>query len=225
MKNKLKRGLIVSCQAVKGEPLHGYNIMPIFAKAAIAGGAVGIRALAEDIKEIKKLNDTVVVGLVKEVYSDSSVYITPTIKEAELLISTGCEVIAIDATDRKRPNNEKLEDIVKYIRDNSPETELLADIATEEDAIFADRLGFEYVSTTMRGYTEETKGAKLPDIKFAKRVKKLLKNSKLIFEGGVYESSDVKKISKLNPYALIMGSAITRPKLITEHFNKHLKLK
>ena len=51
---KLNRGLIVSCQAVKGEPLYGLGIMGYLARAAVEGGAVGIRAnYVSDIADIK----------------------------------------------------------------------------------------------------------------------------------------------------------------------------
>ena len=101
--SKLKRGLIVSCQAVKGEPLYGLNIMQYFAKAAVLGGASGIRAnYTSDIIAVKNEVNVPVIGIIKEVYEDSEVYITPTLKEVEELLKTGCEVIALDATASRR---------------------------------------------------------------------------------------------------------------------------
>ena len=124
----LEKGLIISCQAVKGEPLYGLGIMHHFARAAVLGGAKGIRANSvEDIVSIKKEVGVPVIGIIKEIYDGSEVYITPTLKEVNALISTGCEVIALDATDRPRPNGEKLADLVKYIRENAPNTEIMAD--------------------------------------------------------------------------------------------------
>ena len=101
----LKRGLIVSCQAVKGEPLYGLNFMHHFARAAVLGGAKGIRANdVSDIIAIKGEVNVPVIGIIKAVYEDSGVYITPTLKEVKALLTTGCEVIALDATKRNRPN-------------------------------------------------------------------------------------------------------------------------
>ena len=154
----LNRGLIISCQAVKGEPLYGLNIMHHFARAAVLGGAKGIRAnYVEDINAIKKEVDVPVIGIIKAVYPDSDVYITPTLKEVKALIETGCEVIALDATNRVRPNEQKLEDLVDYIRKNAPNVEIMADCSNFSEAKRADELGFDYIGSTMRGYTEYTK--------------------------------------------------------------------
>ena len=221
----LNRGLIVSCQAGEGEPLHGYGIMNLMAKAAVFSGAVGIRALYYDIESIKQTVSVPVIGLVKQDYDDSEIYITPTKKEIDLVLQTGAEVVALDATLRHRPNGETLEELVKYVREKAPNVEIMADIATIEEAINADKLGFDYVSTTLRGYTAETKGKKLPDIAFMKEVKDAMKNAKTIAEGGVYEVGEVEKISEVNPYAVVIGSAITRPAVTTARFNNALKLK
>ena len=199
--------------------------MHLFARAAVAGGAVGIRALYYDIESIKREVDVPVIGLVKEDYEDSEIYITPTKREVDLVLGTGAECLALDATLRVRPNGEKLEDLVKYIREKSPKTEIMADIATLDEAINADKLGFDYVSTTLRGYTADTKGAKLPDIEFMREVKGALKNAKMIAEGGIYECGEVERISEINPYAVVIGSAITRPMVTTSRFNKSLTLK
>lgn len=216
----LKRGLIVSCQAVKGEPLYGLNIMHHFARAAVLGGAKGIRAnYVDDIVAIKNEVDVPVVGIIKAVYPDSEIYITPTLKEVKELLTTGCEVIALDATNRKRPNGEKLEDLVKYIRDNAPDVEIMADCSDYEEAENADKMGFDYVGCTMRSYTEYTKGIEIPDYDFIKKMVNNL-NAKIIAEGGIWENSQLEKVLECNPYAVVIGSAITRPKDITAHFAK-----
>ncbi|MCD7872388.1 MAG: N-acetylmannosamine-6-phosphate 2-epimerase [Clostridiales bacterium] len=216
----LKKGLIISCQAVKGEPLYGLNIMHYFARAAVLGGAKGIRAnYVSDIEAIKKEVDVPVIGIIKEVYDDSDIYITPTLKEVKALISTGCEVIALDATNRKRPNGEKLEDLVKYIRDNAPKTEIMADCSDFEEARAADKMGFDYVGTTMRSYTPYTAGIQIPDYDLLKKMTSEL-NAKVIAEGGIWETSQLEKVLDCNPYAVVIGSAVTRPMDITKRFAK-----
>lgn len=222
--SKLNRGLIVSCQAVKGEPLYGYGIMHLFAKAAKAGGANGIRALCDDIDDIKNEVDLPVIGLVKECYDDSEIYITPTKVEIDRLLKTKCDVLCMDATLRPRPNGETLEELYKYARANANGREIMADVSTIEEAINADRLGFDYISTTMRGYTPYTTQYEIPDIDFMAECKEKIKNAKLIAEGGVFEVSHMEKISEVNPYAVVVGSAITRPKVITERLLGALKL-
>lgn len=222
---KLQRGLIVSCQAVKGEPLYGYGIMDLFAFAAMQGGACGIRCLVEDVDAIKKRVDLPVIGLVKKCYDDSEIYITPTIKEIDELLKTKCDVICMDATLRPRPNGQTLEELYQYARLNANGRAIMADVATIEDAINADKLGFDYISTTLRGYTEDTKDAILPDIDFVREVKKAVKHALVIAEGGFFEAGQIKEVSKVNPYAIVVGSAITRPKVITEHLISAMDLK
>ena len=99
----LERGLIVSCQAVKGEPLYGYGIMHLFAKAAKSGGATGIRALADDVDSIKDEVNLPIIGLVKEIYEDSEIYITPTKTEVDRLLNTKCDVLCIFRCPHKFP--------------------------------------------------------------------------------------------------------------------------
>lgn len=222
---KLNRGLIVSCQAVKGEPLYGYGIMHLFAKAAKEGGACGIRALCDDVPSIRQEVALPIIGLVKEIYDDSEIYITPTRKEVDRLLAVPCDVVCMDATDRPRPQGETLEGLYAYARANCGDRELMADVATLEEAIYAEKLGFDYVSTTLRGYTANTREAVLPDIDFVAQCKAHLKKAKVIAEGGVYEVGQLEKISEVNPYAVVVGSAITRPKVITERFGAALKLR
>ena len=214
----LNRGLIVSCQAVKGEPLYGLDMMHHFARAAVLGGAKGIRAnYVSDIKAIKNEVDVPVIGIIKAVYEGSDVYITPTLKEVKELLTTGCEVIALDATNRPRPNGENLKDLVAYIRENAPSVEIMADCSTFEEAKAADEMGFDYVGSTMRGYTEYTKGISIPDYDMLAKMRREL-NAKVIAEGGIWEISQLDKVLECDPYAVVIGSAITRPMDITKRF-------
>jgi len=221
---KLNRGLIVSCQAIQGEPLYGCGIMHLFARAAKAGGACGIRALVDDIADIKREVSLPVIGLVKQCYDDSGIYITATKREVDRLLASECDVICMDATSRKRPNGETLRDIYGYARANCGGREIMADISTLEEAVAAEEMGFDYISTTLRGYTDYTAERLLPDIEFMAECKKTLKKAKLIAEGGIFEVSQIKRVSEIQPFAVVIGSAITRPKVITERFVSALKL-
>ena len=221
----LNRVLIVSCQAVKGEPLYGLGIMGYFARAAVAGGAVGIRAnYVGDIADIKKEVDVPLIGIIKEVYDGSDVYITPTLKEVKALLTTGCEVIALDCTKRVRPNGEKLEDLVAYIRQNAPDVEIMADCSDFEEAEIAHRLGFDYIGSTMRGYTPYTQCVELPDIDFLTKLVKSFPDTKIIAEGGIWEREQLTKVCECGVYAVVIGSSITRPKDITQRFVGAMKL-
>lgn len=220
MANLKEHGLIVSCQAVKGEPLYGLHMMGHFARAAVLGGASGIRAnYVEDINEITEQVDVPVIGIIKEIYDGSDVYITPTLKEVKALLTTKCSVIALDATDRTRPNGEKLEDLIGYIRENAPHVEIMADCSTYEEAKHADELGFDYIGSTMRGYTEYTKGIQIPDYELLEKMVQTL-NAKIVAEGGIWEVGQLERVLRTGVYTVVIGSAVTRPMDITKHFMK-----
>lgn len=220
----LPQGLIVSCQALPDEPLHSSFIMSKMALAAYQAGAVGIRANSkEDIIAIKEEVPLPVIGIVKRDYPGSKVYITATSKEVDELIESKCEVIALDATKQERPK-ETLEELVAYIREKAPNVEIMADISTIEEAEHADKLGFDYVGTTLRGYTDYTQGHILYENNFAFLREVLDKvNAKVIAEGNVITPEMYKAVSDLGVHCTVVGGAITRPKQITERFINAVK--
>ncbi|WP_186672409.1 N-acetylmannosamine-6-phosphate 2-epimerase [Sporosarcina sp. BP05] len=225
MLNKIKNGLVASCQALEDEPLHSSFIMAKLALAADLGGAAGIRANSlRDIQAIKKEVSLPVVGIVKRDYPDSDVFITATKKEVDELIESGCEMIAMDATLRPRPNGEQLKDIVDYVKTNHPHIQLMADISTLEDALEAERLGFDCVSTTLYGYTKETSGCKLYENDF-EFIKIVLNNIRIpvIAEGNILTPEMAKIVISLGAYSVVVGGAISRPQQITRRFVDEIK--
>ncbi|EOB8061750.1 N-acetylmannosamine-6-phosphate 2-epimerase [Staphylococcus aureus] len=215
----LPHGLIVSCQALPDEPLHSSFIMSKMALAAYEGGAVGIRAnTKEDILAIKETVDLPVIGIVKRDYDHSDVFITATSKEVDELIESQCEVIALDATLQQRPK-ETLDELVSYIRTHAPNVEIMADIATVEEAKNAARLGFDYIGTTSHGYTSYTQGQLLyqNDFQFLKDVLQSV-DAKVIAEGNVITPDMYKRVMDLGVHCSVVGGAITRPKEITKRF-------
>ncbi|WP_207654950.1 N-acetylmannosamine-6-phosphate 2-epimerase [Haloimpatiens massiliensis] len=218
--NKIKGGLIVSCQALEDEPLHSSFIMSKMALAAKIGGAVGIRAnTVEDIKAIKCEVDLPIIGIIKRTYGECSVYITPTMKEVDELCKEGVHIIAIDATKRERPDGKKLCEFVKEIKNKYPNQLLMADISDLEEARLAEACGFDFVGTTMHGYTEYTKGMDIQDNDF-EFLMQVLDNVKIpvISEGKVDTPEKAKKCLKRGALAVVTGGAITRPQLITKKF-------
>ena len=194
----LPHGLIVSCQALPDEPLHSSFIMSKMALAAYEGGAVGIRAnTKEDMLAIKETVDLPVIGIVKRDYDHSDVFITATSKEVDELIESQCEVIALDATLQQRPK-ETLDELVSYIR---------------------TRLGFDYIGTTLHGYTSYTQGQLLyqNDFQFLKDVLQSV-DAKVIAEGNVITPDMYKRVMDLGVHCSVVGGAITRPKEITKRF-------
>lgn len=216
MLEKIKNGLIISCQALEGEPLFSPFIMGRMAKAAEEGGAVGIRAQGvEDIIEIKSVTKLPVIGIIKRNYDDSDVYITPTKREVDELLTSKCEMIALDATKRIRPNNEKLWDLIRYIKNNG--ILVMADISDYDEGVISMEMGADCVSTTLSGYTDYTRKNNCINFDL---IDKLVKNLKIpvIAEGRIESPEDLRKVYNLGIYSAVVGSAITRPQLIAKKF-------
>lgn len=218
--DRIKNGLIVSCQALEDEPLHSSYIMGKMALAAKKGGAVGIRANSkEDIAEIKKMVDLPIIGIVKRNYKDFNVYITPTMKEIDELVEVGVDIVAIDATNRERPYGKSLGNFVKDIREKYPNIILMADISNFEEAIKAEKLGFDIIATTLVGYTEYSREESIDknDFDFLKKIITNV-NIPVIAEGKIDTPQKAKRCLELGTHSVVVGSAITRPQIITKKF-------
>lgn len=212
----VKGKLIVSCQALPDEPLHSSFIMGRMAYAAFVGGASGIRAnTVSDIQEIKKNVSLPIIGIIKEVYEDNPVYITPTIKEIDKLVAEGVDVIAVDGTKRERPDGNTLEELMKEVKAKYPNQLFMADISCVEEAVNCEKLGFDIVGTTLVGYTEYTKGNN-PLTELEKVIKAV--NIPVIGEGNLDTPEKARKALDLGAYAVVVGGAITRPQQITKKF-------
>lgn len=216
----VKGKLIVSCQALPDEPLHSSFIMGRMAKAAQEGGAAAIRAQSSaDIREIKKVTGLPVIGLIKRNYADSPIYITPTMTEVEDLLTTDCEMIALDMTKRSRPVGELSEKLVERIHEAG--RLVLADISTYEEGVAAAELGADAVSTTLSGYTPYSPQLTGPDVELVKKLSAEL-SVPVFAEGRINEPQDIARVMEAGAYAPIVGSAITRPQLITAKFAQAL---
>lgn len=215
---KIHRGIIVSCQALPDEPLYGYHFMGKLAFAAKEGGAVGIRAnTVSDIIDIRKEVDLPVIGIIKSVYADSDVFITPTMQEVDALAETGVEIIALDATDRPRPSGGELDGFFKAVREKYPHQLFMADCSCYEDCRHAAELGFDIVGTTLCGYTEKTRGTEIPSYELIRRITTEL-SVPVIAEGGIWERGQLQKVFSYPVHAAVIGTAVTRPRDITRRF-------
>lgn len=223
--SSLQHHLIVSCQALADEPLHSSYIMGRMAVAAFEGGAAGIRAnTPEDITEIKKNVDLPVIGIIKRDYTDSDVYITPTIKEVDELMAVEPEIIALDATPRPRPGKLSLEQLYKQIRQKYPHQLLMADCSTVNEAITADRLGFDFIGTTLVGYTQQSRNDKIEhnDFEIIRHILKEVSHP-VIAEGNIDTPEKARRVISLGCFSVVVGSIITRPQLITRRFSAALE--
>lgn len=219
---QIKGGLIVSCQALPHEPLYDSYIMSKMAYAAMLGGAVGIRAnTIVDILAIRKRVDLPIIGIIKQEYNGSDVYITPTMDEVDALVDIGCDIIATDATNRIRPNGKTFEDFFSEVRAKYPNQLFMADTSCFEEGQLAERLGFDLIGTTMAGYTPYTKGRSLPDLELIEKYSKEL-NVPIVAEGGIWSPEDLKNVYNAGAFSAVCGTAITRPMDITKRFVKAL---
>lgn len=220
--DRIKGIVVVSVQAMPSEPLYAESCMTAMMKSVVNGGAGALRvAGVRDVKIAKKLFTLPVIGLTKPNVIPKNykeiVYITPTVKDVIDLVQAGADIIATDATQRPRPNGEKLADLFKYIHINNRIA--MADISTLEEGIKAKEAGADILSTTLAGYTLESVNSpsKEPDFEL---LKKLVETTKMpvVLEGRIWEPEQVNKAFELGAHCVVIGSAITRPQLITKRF-------
>lgn len=217
---ELRHKLIVSCQALPDEPLHSDFIMARMAVAAKEGGASGIRANSVvDIAAIQKAVDLPIIGIIKRDYEGADVYITATMKEVDELMTVRPDIIAIDATTSTRPNGESLKEFFQKAKEKYPDQLWMADCSTIDEMLAADQLGFDFIGTTLVGYTKQSQGDKIESNDFEIIRKALSKLSHpLIAEGNIDTPDKVRRVLELGAYSVVVGSAITRPQLITKKF-------
>lgn len=220
--NRIKGTVIVSVQAMPSEPLYLEKCMAAMMKSVVTGGAGGLRVAGiRDVKNAKRLFSVPVIGITKPNVIPKNwkeiVYITPTVKDVISLIEAGADIIAMDGTQRKRPDNEKLSDLIKYIHINKKIA--MADISTIEEGIKAAEAGADVLSTTLAGYTLESANspANEPDFELLKQLVEQT-NLPVILEGRIWEPEQVDKAFELGAHSVVIGSAITRPQLITKRF-------
>ena len=222
----LKGQLIVSCQALPGEPLYVENstIMPLMARAALQAGAKGIRTSGVlDVVEIKKEVKVPVIGLIKRQYEGFSQYITVTMREVDELVEAGSDIIALDCTMRDRGDGKSINDFIKEIKEKYPEVILMADISNFEEGVNAEKAGVDLVGPTLNGYTDYTLDDEAPNFNLINRLSKTL-NIPVIAEGRIHTPEQAKKMLENGAYAVVVGGAITRPFEITTRFIKGMGL-
>ncbi len=213
---QLKNGLIVSCQPDENGLFSDVNFIVEFARASEQGGAVGIRTEGyENIKAVKEKVNIPVIGLIKAKYPNGDVLITPDFNAVEKIIEAGADIVAIDVTGR-----EGRYEFFKMVRNEFKDVIFLADISTFEEGVKAFELGADMIATTLSGYTSHTKNSFKkyePDFGL---VEQLVKNLSIpvIAEGRIWTVEQAKKMFEIGAYAVVVGSAITRPRLIVQRF-------
>lgn len=215
----LEGTLIVSCQAYPGEPLRDPRTMAQVARAVAQGGASAVRAQGlEDIRQVKAAVDVPVIGIWKD--GEQGVFITPTLDHALAVIDAGADILALDATDRPRPDGRTLAQTVDAIRArwNGP---LMADCDSADSAHHAAQLGIEIIGTTLAGYTPARDKTTGPDLALLTELAATLPDtSMLVAEGRVHTLDQAAAARTAGAHAVVVGTAITHPTSITRWFHQ-----
>lgn len=217
---KMEGKLIVSCQALPGEPLYveEKSIMYLMARAAKEAGAAAIRTNSvRDVAAIKEETGLPVIGLIKIHYDGFEGYITPTMKEVDELVEAGADIIALDCTLRKRGDSLTANEFITQIKERYPDIILMADISTYEEGMNAQEAGVDMVSSTLSGYTEYSPHLEGPDLEVVRRLSEHL-TIPLVGEGRIHTPEQAAEVLKSGAFAVVVGGAITRPLEITKRF-------
>lgn len=216
----IRHSLIISCQALPGEPLYceEMSLMPFMAKAAQMAGSRCIRtSSARDVAAVKEATGLPVIGLIKRPYEGYDAYITPTMREIEELVEVESDVIALDCTMRKRGDGTTINEFLARIREKYPDISLMADISTLQEGINAWEAGVDMVGTTMSGYTPYSPQLLKPDFDLVRALVREI-SIPVIAEGKIHYPEQAKQMLELGAYAVVVGGAVTRPLEIAQRF-------
>lgn len=214
--------MIVSCQAIPGEPLYmeDDSVMYLMARAAKRAGTPAIRTSSiRDVAAVKKETGLPVIGLVKINYPGYDSYITPTMKEVDDLVAVGSDVVALDCTLRKRGDGTTINEFIAQIKEKYPDIILMADISNYEEGINAWKCGVDIVGTTMSGYTDYTSKKDEPDYELMRRLSADM-DIPVIGRGKIHYPEQAVKALQTGVWAIVVGGAITRPMEIAQRFIK-----
>jgi putative N-acetylmannosamine-6-phosphate epimerase len=214
-------GLIVSVQALPGEPMHGAEHIVAMARAAQQGGASALRLNGpDDIRAVKRRVPLPIIGLFKQ--GQSGVYITPSVEAARQVVMAGADIVAIDATHRMRPDGLTFAEQIAKLKDSVAGVLVMADVATVEEGVAAAAAGADLVGTTLAGYTDDAPATPGPDFALLQGLLQRVRVP-VILEGRVWTPEEAAHGLAMGAWAVVVGSAITRPQLITERFVNGMK--
>jgi N-acylglucosamine-6-phosphate 2-epimerase len=216
--------IVVSCQADEGDPLDDLDTLTRIATSVLRGGAGGLRAEGVTrIAAFRSLTQLPIIGIIKTYDPNGDVYITPNFRSAKAISDAGADIIALDCTARRLTSPEPWTELVPRIHAelNRP---VLADIASLEDALAAQRAGADAVATTLYGYTAETAGIRTPSWPLLQSLVAHL-TIPVLLEGHITNPPDALHALALGAISVVVGSAITRPESITNRFVEAMRQK
>ena len=213
----IRHGVIVSCQAEAGGPLDAPEYIAAMAVSAERGGAVGLRIdNPVNVRAVRALTTVPVIGIYKQYRPDSDVYITSTFESARVVVEAGADVVALDGTPRSRPDGETFAEIVRRVHRECG-VPVMADVSTVEEAAAAARAGADLVATTLAGFTPYSTGVR-DNAALAGRIAAAVPVP-VVVEGGLWTVDDVRAGFDAGAFAVVVGSAVTAPELITRRLS------
>ncbi len=218
--DQIRGKMIVSCQAVPGEPLYveEKSVMYLMARAAKMAGTPMIRTSGiRDVAAIKEETHLPVIGLVKIQYEGYDSYITPTMKEVDDLVAAGSDIVALDCTLRRRGDGTTVNEFLARIRERYPDIILMADVSDYREGVNAATHGADLVGTTMSGYTPYTSPKDEPDYELMYALATDL-DIPVIGEGKIHSPEQAVKAMQTGVWSIVVGGAITRPLEIAQRF-------
>ena len=222
----LNKGLIVSVQAPLGSPMRDPDVIAAMAEASLRNGAIGVRLESpEHIGAVRRrCPDALIIGLWKCTFPHSSVYITPGWREIQAVWSAGADVIALDATERVRPEGQLLADLVQRARQELRAT-LMADVDSVQNGLNAAAFGCDWIGTTLYGYTETTSERTPPGLELLPDLRRGLESSvRLICEGGIASPGIARSALDAGADNVVVGTAITGVDLQVAAYSRGLAI-
>lgn len=216
MLEPLRGGLIVSCQAYPGEPMRHPETMAQVAASVVAGGAVAVRAQGlADIALVADRVDVPVIGIWKD--GEEGVFITPTLAHCREVLAAGADILALDGTQRQRPDGLSLAETVHRVREES-DAPIMADCDSLDSALAAAEAGVDIVGTTLAGYTPARAKTDGPDLELLTEIVQALPEVAVVAEGRIHTPAQARAAAETGAFAVVVGTAITHPSSITGWF-------
>ncbi len=133
------------------------------------------------------------------------------------MVEAGADIVALDGSAGPRPGGEALADIISRIHADL-KVPVMADCSCLEDGLYAEAAGADIVATTLAGYTRHGRPALAgPDLDLISQLVERI-HQPVIAEGRFHEPREVAEAFDRGVFAVVIGTAITRPGEITKRF-------
>lgn len=217
-------GLVVSCHRDELDAFMTIDVLLAFVKAAEQGGAVALRVEGTaTVAAVRAHTALPIIGFTRGSFADGSELITPALDDIAALVAAGATAVAVDATQRKRPDGHDGFTFLEAAHARGGAV-LCADVSTFREGVRAAENGAHAVATTLSGYTPDTERIdhRYPDIALVHELASAL-TVPVLAEGRIWTPEQAVACLEAGAWAVVVGSAITRPRVITQMFASAMK--